>query len=134
MLKIVIGLVLLAHGIGHSMGLLEVFKVAKVNPEFQGDSWILTSTAGPSAAQAVGVILWTIALVGFAVLAGVVFGWLPEAWFATVAVTSSIASLAGLVFFPTAFPVFSTIGAAAIDVVTLAAALWYHWVPSDLAV
>jgi hypothetical protein len=31
MLKIVIALVLLAHGIGHSMGLVQLFKVATVH-------------------------------------------------------------------------------------------------------
>ena len=32
MLKVVIALVLLAHGIRHSMGMLQVLKVATVNP------------------------------------------------------------------------------------------------------
>jgi hypothetical protein len=132
--KIAIALVLLAHGIGHSMGLLQVFKVATVNPEWRGDSWILTGTAGPTAAQAIGVILWSVAIVGFAALAGVVLGWLPEAWFGSLAIVSAIASLAGLVFFPIAFPIFSTIGALIVDVAVLAAVLWYHWVPSDLAI
>jgi hypothetical protein len=45
---------------------------------------------------------------------------------------SSVASLLGLVLFPAAFPVFSTIGALAVDLVVLAAVLWIHWVPSDL--
>ena len=46
MLKVVIAVVLLAPGIGHSMWLLQVFKVATVNPAWQGDSWILTGPAG----------------------------------------------------------------------------------------
>lgn len=32
MIKIVIALVLLGHGIGHSMGLLQIFKVATISP------------------------------------------------------------------------------------------------------
>jgi hypothetical protein len=71
--------------------------------------------------------------VGFALLAAVVVGWLPEAWFAPLAVVSAVVSLAGLLMFPTAFPLFSTIGAAVVNVVVLYAVFMLHWVPSDLA-
>lgn len=74
--KLVIALVLLGHGIGHSMGILQVLRLATV--------------------------------------------------------LSSAASLVGIAFFPTAFPLFSTIGALVIDIAVLAAVLWYQWVPSDL--
>jgi hypothetical protein len=132
MLKIVVGLVLLAHGIGHSMGLLQIFKVASVNPQWHGDSWILSGVAGPTATQAVGAIIWTIAIVGFAAVAGVVVGWLPAEWWQPLAIVSSVVSLVGVAFFPIAFPLFSTVGAVAIDVAVLAAVLWFHWVPADL--
>ena len=131
MLKIVIALVLLAHGIGHSMGLLQLFKVATVNPQWHGDSWILTGPAGTTVTQLVGGLLWTAAIVGFAALAATVLGWLPAAWFPPLAVGSAVVSLAGLLLFPIAFPTFSTLGALAVDVVVLAAAIWYQWVPAD---
>ena len=133
MLRIVIALVLVAHGIGHSMGLIGMFKVATINPAWHGDSWILTGIGGPSLTQIIGTVLWTLAVVGFVALGAVVMGWLPEAWWQPLAIGSSLASLAGLLFFPIAFPVFSTIGAFAVDVAVLAAVLWYGWVPSDLA-
>jgi hypothetical protein len=132
MLRIVIALVLLAHGIGHSMGLLQVFKVATVSPQWHGDSWLLGGAAGTTAVQFVGVALWTLALFGFAALAAVVMGWLPEDWFGALAIGSSIVSLAGLLLFPVAFPPMSTIGALIVNVAVLAAVLWYRWMPSDL--
>ena len=46
MLKIIVALVLLSHGIGHSMGLLQVFKIATVSPQWDGDSWLLAGSAG----------------------------------------------------------------------------------------
>jgi hypothetical protein len=131
--RIIIGLVLLAHGIGHSIGVLGLFKVATVNPAWNGDSWLLPASASPTLPQVVGVVLWTVSMVGFAALAGVVFGWFPEAWWVPLAVISSLASLAGVLFFPVAFPTVSTLGAVAVDVVVLAATLWFHWTPSDLA-
>jgi len=133
MLKVALALVLLAHGIGHSMGLLQVFKVAQVNPQWQGDSWVLTSVAGTTVTQVVGIVLWTAAMIGFAGVAGVVVGWLPATWWQPLAVGSALLSLVGLLVFPAAFPTFSTIGAAAIDIALLIAVLRLDWTPADLA-
>jgi hypothetical protein len=133
MLKIILALVLAAHGIGHSMGILQVFKVATVNPQWNGDSWLLTGTVGASVAQAIGVVLWSVAIVGFVAVGAVVMGWLPESWWAPLAVVSSVVSLAGLLFFPMAFPILSTIGALVVNAAVIAAVVWYHWTPGDLA-
>ena len=114
------------------MGLLQIFKVATINPQWHGDSWILTGLTGAPVTHAIGAVLWTTAIVGFAALAGVVVGWLPAPWWGPLAIGSSLVSLVGLLFFPIAFPVFSAIGALVVDVVVLAAVLWYHWTPSDL--
>jgi hypothetical protein len=133
MLKVLIALVLVAHGVGHSMGPLGMFKVATINPAWHGDSWILTGVGAPGATQAVGTVLWVLALVGFVVLGAVVIGWLPAAWWEPLAIASSLASLAGLLLFPSAFPVFSTIGALAVDVAVLAVVVWFGWAPGDLS-
>jgi hypothetical protein len=133
MLKIIIALVLLSHGIGHSMGLLQVFKIATVSPQWKGDSWLLTGSAGLAVSQILAVSLWILAIVGFAALAAVVVGWLPEAWWVPLAIGASAVSLAGLFLFPVAFPLFSTVGAFAVNAAVLVAVLWFQWVPSDLA-
>jgi len=132
MLKPAIALVLLAHGIGHSIGLLQLFKVAVISPGWDGQSWLLTPVAGDGVTHLVAAVLWTAALVGFVLLAAVVLGWLPVVWFNPLAVASAALSLAGIVLFPTAFPPFSMLGAAAVDLVVLAAVAWYHWLPTDL--
>jgi hypothetical protein len=133
MLKVVVALILLAHGIGHTLGLLQIFKIATVNPAWNGESWLLTGVAGPTATQAIGAVLWAAALVGFVALGGVVLGWLPESWWTPLAIAASMTSLAGLVLFPVAFPTVSSIGVLVVDAVVLVAVLWFHWVPSDLA-
>jgi len=133
MFRIVVALVLLAHGIGHSMGLLQIFKVAAVNPEWDGNSWLLTGPTGTTATHVVGGVLWTVSIVGFAALAACVVGWLPESMFNGLAVGSATVSLLGLLLFPIAFPTFSTIGALIVDLAVLAAVIWYHWLPSDAA-
>lgn len=133
MLKLLIALVLLAHGIGHSLGLLQVFRIATVNPQWNGDSWLLTGPVGSAAAQAAGVVIWATAIVGFAALAAVVIGWLPATWWVPLAVGSAAVSLAGLALFPTAFPPASSVGALVVDVAVLASVLWLHWAPEQLA-
>ena len=128
-MKFVIAAVLFAHGIGHVMGPLQVFKVAVVNPAWAGDSWLLTGAGGQTLGQAIGIVLWMTALVGFVAAAAVVMGWLPVTWWVPLAVVSSIASLAAIGLFPTAFPTFSTIGAVVVDLATLLAVLGLHWIP-----
>jgi hypothetical protein len=123
MFKVVIAVVLLAHGVGHVLGLLQVFKVATVNPAWNGDSWLLSGAIGTTPSQAVGVVLWIAALVGFIALAAVTVGWLPAEWWPPLAIGASLASIAGLLLFPLAFPTTSTLGAAVVDVVVLVAGL-----------
>ena len=132
MLKIVVALLLLGHGLGHSMGLLQTFRVATINPAWNGDSWLLSGVVGPTVTQLIGVVVWLLALVGFVILAGVVIGWLPIAWWQPLAIASAIASMVGIALFPAAFPVFSTVGALAVNVAVLVAVLWADWSPTDL--
>ena len=131
MLKFVVGVVLIGHGIGHSMGILGVFKIAQVNPAWQGDSWALTNVAGDTVTQLVGAVLWSVAMIGFIALGLVVFGWLPAGWWMPLAIVSSMASLLGVALFPMAFPIFSTVGAVVVDLAVLYA-VWSGWLPSDL--
>jgi hypothetical protein len=132
MTKLVVALILLAHGVGHSMGLLQVFKVAAVNPAWDGESWMLTRAVGPTLTQFTGVVIWSVAIIGFAAFAGVVMGWLPASWWTPLAIVSSVVSLVGIAFFPLAFPTFSTVGAVAVDVAVLFAVFALHWSPADL--
>ena len=132
MAKIVIAVVLLAHGIGHVLGPLQVAKVANVNPTWAGDSWLLTGVTGQTVSNVVGLVLWVAAMVGFVASAAVVMGWLPAAWWVPLAVGSSIVSLVAIALFPAAFPATSTIAAAVVDVAVLVAVLGLKWSPTAL--
>lgn len=135
MLKLLIGVVLLAHGIGHVLGLFPVFGYAPTSPlpKWTGESWLLPS-AQPGLHHLVGGALWTLAFVGFILLAAIVFGWLAEAWWQPLAIAAAAASMLALAVFPAGFPsAVNLIGAAVVDLVVLVAAVWYEWVPSQLS-
>lgn len=134
MLKLVIGIVLLAHGVGHVLGIFPVVGVAPMStlPKWTGESWLLPSSP-PTMSHAIGGVLWGVALVGFVLLSFVVFGWLSETWWQPLAVGSAAASLVAVALFPSAFPTLvNVVGAAAVDVVVLVATIAYQWAPSVL--
>ena len=130
MVRWLLALVILGHGIGHTMGVLQMLRVATINPSWDGRSWLLTEPLGATATQVVGCALWIGATIGFIAVAGVVVGWLPAAWFVPLVIVSSGLSLAGVVLFPVAFPTFSTIGAVVVDVALLVL-VGIGWVPAQ---
>lgn len=132
-LKIIIGLVFLVHGVGHSLGLFPIFGWAKSEGS-SGDSWILTGPIGPTIANTLALVLWTIPLVGF-VLAGLgVLGVaVPGDWIRPLAVVSSIVSIAVVLLFWDSLPALSSkIGALAVDIAVLWAVVVAHWPSSDV--
>ncbi|HJP88734.1 MAG TPA: hypothetical protein VJ850_06875 [Candidatus Limnocylindrales bacterium] len=132
MLRIAIVLILFAHGIGHSMGLLQLFKLAVINPAWKGDSWLLAGTAAPMIAV-LGVVIWSAAIIGFSAAAAILLGWLPATCWVSVAVGAALVSLVGLFLFPTAFPTTSSIGAFVVNSAVLVAVLWGGFGPAQFA-
>ena len=132
MVKILVAVVLFAHGIGHVLGPLQVFKVTVANPSWNGDSWLLTGATGQTFSNVIGLALWIAAMVGFVAASAVVMGWLPASWWIPLAVGSSVVSLVGIALFPNAFPMTSTVAAAVVDVVVLAAVVLLKWTPTAL--
>jgi hypothetical protein len=115
------------------MGPLQVSRIAVINPAWNGDSWLLTGVAGQTVSHAIGLVLWMTALIGFVLAAAVVIGWLPATWWVPTALVASVASLVAIALFPSAFPTFSTIAAASVDIAVLVAVLGFQWTPEALA-
>lgn len=133
-MQFVIAIVLAAHGIGHSLGLFPVLGlVPKAAPtRWTGESWLLPGRSS-MLMRVVSGLLWLAAGVGFVLLAAVVMGWLPEAWWQPLAIAASAVSLVALAVFPSGFPTaVNLIGAAAVDIGVLVAVIAYSWTPSML--
>lgn len=132
-LKIFIGLVFLVHGVGHSLGYFPVFGWAK-SEGWSSESWILTGPVGPTIANAISLVLWTIPSVGF-VLAGLgVLGiGIPADWIRPLALVSAVVSIVAIALFWDALPALSSkIGALAVDVAVLWAVVVAQWPSNDV--
>lgn len=132
MVKILVAVVLFAHGIGHVLGPLQVFKVTAAEPTWNGDSWLLTGITGQTVSNAIGLALWVAAMIGFVAAAAIVMGWLPASWWVPLAVGSSVVSLVAIALFPTAFPTTSTVAAAVVDIAVLIGVLGLKWAPTAI--
>jgi hypothetical protein len=124
MLKLVLAVVVLAHGVGHVLFLGPTLRVG----EWAGQtahSWLLTGTLGDSAARAIAAVIWTATIALF--VAGVA-GYLTDAaWWRGVTVAGSVVSIVGLVLFWDGIATSSAVFALAFDAVLLLALLVAHW-------
>lgn len=131
--RLVIGLVLLLHGVGHALGVLSLAPFDR--PEWNMRSWLLTDTLGETVSRALGVVLWSLGGVLFIVAAlallKIVF---PEEWWRTLAVAGAIVSLATVALYWNALPflVPNKVGAIAVDVAVIVGVLIAHWPSDDL--
>jgi len=129
--NLIIGLVLVAHGIGHVLGLLPIAGIAAVDG-WTTDSWLLAPLGTPIT-NLVAAVLFLVPLVGFTVVGlGVIGAPIPATWMRPLAVAASVASIVAIGCFWHAFPAMTgRVGAVAVDVLVLWAVLTSAWPTSD---
>jgi hypothetical protein len=126
--RIVVALVILAHGIGHVLFLAPCLGFAQWGHSAQ--SWLLTGWLGDTVTRLLGSLLWLVVIVGFAA-AGV--GLLGQyAWWRTLAVASAGVSLLALILFVSGGNRQPVLSAAVMDVAILVALVWLRWPSADL--
>jgi hypothetical protein len=103
-LKLIIMIVLIAHGIGHVIPMLAAFGL-KLSSSHSLHSWAFTNLIGEKPTTLLAVIYWLLPLIGFVVAALGMYDVLISynSW-RQVALISAILSMFGLVFFWNAFP------------------------------
>jgi hypothetical protein len=133
-LHIVFAIVLIAHGIGHALGLMAVFGI-RLSKTHSPGSWLLTGLLGETVSRIIGFLIWTLALVGFLGAGMGLLGWLvPTDWWQPLAVGAAILSLMGLFLFWNGFPFFfpNKVGVFVVDVATILSPHWLGWPPDNL--
>jgi len=124
----IIAILLLAHGLGHWLGVMPVLGMAK-DENWSDDSPLLWGMLTPRATRAVAVVLWLLAMAGFVVSSvGVAGFFLSLDLVRYLCVASAFVSLLALTLFWHAFPsIVNKVGAAIFDVGVLAAVLAAPW-------
>jgi len=123
-IKLIAAGVLGAHGIGHVLGWLPAWGIARFDG-LSSQSWLVSAIAGENAGRIAAGVVFLMPTVGFVLAAaGVLTG---QPWWRGVAVASAAASLLGTALFPHAFTTGSTIGSVAVNVVVLYGVLVAGW-------
>lgn len=126
--QIVFGVVLIAHGIGHTLGVMPLF--LKVPESWNTRSWLLSGRLDAGVVTAIAVVLWLVCTVGFIVAGlGILDLIVPTSWWRPLAVGLSIVSLVTLGLFWQGFPVLipNKVGAIAVDVVLIVGIVFASW-------
>jgi hypothetical protein len=129
MLRSVIAVLVVAHGIGHILFLISSLGLADWGQSTR--SWLLTDQIGDKGARAVGSLLWLGATAGF-VVAGLALlaGW---AWWRPLSIVSAAISLLGLILFLSRRLTQPAVSAALFDAFLLVALVGLDWPPTSLA-
>lgn len=121
-LRIVLALVVGAHGLGHILFLLPLLGIADWGQSTR--SWLLGSGG---LAKGLGSVLWIAATVGFVAVAIGIYG--ENSWWRAVAIASSVASVLGLILYwssPVSSPVLS---AFVFNMLVLGSLFVLNWPP-----
>ncbi len=123
-IKVLVAGVIGAHGLGHVIGWLPAWGIAKLEG-VSSSSWLLTGIAGDGGARLAAGVVFIVPTLGFIVAAaGLLTG---QPWWRQVAVGSAAVSLAGTVLFPQAFPLSSSIGSVVVNLAVLGGILVADW-------
>ena len=121
-LRLVLALVVGAHGLGHILFLVPLLGVAdwgqSTHSWLLGDGWL---------AKGLGSVVWLVALVGFAAVTIGLFQ--LTSWWRTVAIGAAVVSTLGLLLFWSAPASSPVISALVFNLLVLGSLLILHWPP-----
>lgn len=119
--RLITGLILLVHGIGHSMAFFPALNISSTG-SWHYRSWLLNNMLGDSASRIVVIILFAIPLIGFVAAGLGVLNWLvPHDWWPRLAIVSAVIGMIALALFWNAFATFfpNKVGAIAVNLAVL---------------
>lgn len=123
--RLLTGLILIVHGIGHAMAFFPALSIASTE-NWHYRSWLLGGFLGDAASRVVIIVLFAIPFVGFIAAGLGVFNVLvPHDWWPMPAIVSAIVGMIALALFWNAFATFfpNKIGAIAVNLAVLWALL-----------
>ena len=132
-IRIIMGIVILLHGIGHFMGVLAVLGI-KISPNHSTHSWLLSGLL-PKNILGLVCLLFSVAAILLFLTAGFgIFDWFDlQPYWQKLALYAAVISLAGLILFWNSFPFLfpNKIGVIIIDLLSIVSIVWMKW-PQEL--
>ena len=126
--RIIIGLVITVHGVGHIYFLIPSLGIASWGQTVQ--SWLCDSIAGGILVRPVAILVWSLAT-GIFIASG--FGvWLSQGWWRDAAIAGAVFSLLGTALFLTGLPINPTINPVVVNIAVLVVLLLLKWPPTVL--
>jgi hypothetical protein len=113
--------VLAAHGIGHTLGWLPAWGLARFD-QVSLRSWAVDPLLGQRLSESVAGALFLAPTLGF--LAAAVALATGQPWWREAALISALASLLATVLYPAALPPSSVVGAATLNAAMVGLAIW----------
>jgi len=126
MLRLFIVLALVAHGVGHSIGIAGGWGNNAWGGA--GESWLLSPVLGRSAGVLEGLI-WLIPAIGFVAAGGALLAGL-DVW-RTLALAASAGSLVAIGLFPQQLPTASMVAAVLVDLAVVFSLTVLEWPSAD---
>jgi hypothetical protein len=135
LIKIIIPVLLLLHGLGHggaSGALIAIDRGTPSGKWLPARSWLLPNIT-PRAAKVIAFFFWLLSLLGFVAAALSFWGLLiPGDLWRTLALIFAFISLVGIVLFWGTWPMFNTLAAQAVNLAVIITQLLLHWPAKEL--
>ncbi|UCG01974.1 MAG: hypothetical protein JSW11_20545 [Candidatus Heimdallarchaeota archaeon] len=114
-----------AHGIGHTLGLIHTFGLIHLTDIPTNESWLLSKQLkfDQTLIQIIS-LLWLVVVLGFLVVAGAF--WFELSWWRILAVPMIILSVALFIVWFNSFPINTQIGAAIGNIVIIIGLLQFN--------
>jgi len=130
MLKLVIAIVVLAHGVGHVLFLAPAIRLATWADQ-TGHSWLITPLLGDGLTRALAALVWTATIALF--VAAVAGFYLGSDWWRQAALLGAVVSASGIVVMWDGLPTSSAAAALIFDLIVIAALGVAHWPTAEVA-
>jgi hypothetical protein len=135
LIKILIPLVLLLHGLGHggAIGaLIAIDRGVSSGKWLSARSWLFPKLA-PRTAKAIAITFWGLSLLGFVAAALSFWGILiPGDIWRQLGLITAFVSFTGIAIFWGRWPMFNTLAAQAVNLAVIITQLWLHWPPIEM--
>lgn len=130
-LRIIIGVVLIVHGVGHWMGLLPASGLFS-SETWHARSWLFTDLLGETGARILCALIFGLTLIGSIAAGLAVFNWVvPHDWWRPLAIISAIISTQALVFYWNGYAmIFNKVGGIIVNLAIFIGLIIMRW-PSE---